>query len=244
MSRIFKAIVFVFGTCLGLGFIVSAIEKHRGKKGWVEGHKPYGIYEKHIKRPLDFGLSLFALILLWPLLLMIAIVVKIKMGSPVIFTQERPGLGGEIFKIKKYRTMTDERDIDGNLLPDEKRLTKFGRWLRSTSCDELLELVNIIKADMSIVGNRPLLVEYLDKYSEEQKHRHDVRPGLTSLSASKERNLATWENKFKDDVEYINHITFWGDLKIIVDTAKIVFKRKGISSNTSDTMEKFKGYEG
>lgn len=241
MKKIIKRLIATFGTCVGLGFIVSLLEKKKGKVGWVEGHKPYGIYEKHIKRPMDFALALFSLLFLWPVLLIIAVAVRINMGSPVVFTQERPGLGGEIFKIMKFRTMTDERDSDGKLLPDEQRLTKFGRWLRATSGDELLELISIAKGDMSIIGPRPLLVEYLDRYSEEQKHRHDIRPGLTSLSASQKRNLASWNEKFEDDVRYANKITFLGDVKILIDTVGIVLSKKGISSKTSDTMEEFMG---
>ena len=243
MEKIIKLLTGLFGTCLGLGFIVSIIEKKKGKVGWVEGHMPYGIYEEHLKRPLDFALALFALIIFWPVLLIIAVAVRISMGSPVVFEQERPGLGGKIFKIKKFRTMTDARDEEGNLLPDEKRLTKFGKWLRATSGDETLELISIAKGDMSIVGPRPLLVEYLPRYNDEQKHRHDVRPGLTSLSASKKRNLASWSEKFSDDVKYANKITFLGDIRIVLDTIKITLLREGISSNTSETMELFMGNE-
>lgn len=238
MKNVINFLVFLFAGCFGLGFIVSKLEK---KKGWVEGHKPYGIYEKHIKRPLDFALALFALILFWPILLIIAIAVRINMGSPVVFEQERPGLGGEIFTIRKFRTMIDAVDSEGIPLPDDQRLTEFGKWLRASSCDELLELFNILVGEMAIVGNRPLLTEYLGRYSEEQKHRHDVRPGLTSLSASKKRNLAGWSEKFIDDVEYTKKITFLGDAKIILDTARIVLSKKGISSETSVTMEAFKG---
>lgn len=241
MKKIIKLLVTIFGTCLSAGFIVSILEKKKGKVGWTENHKPYGVYEKHIKRPMDFALALFSLLFLWPVLLIITVAVRINMGSPVIFTQERPGLGGKIFKLKKFRTMTDERDEKGNLLPDEKRLTKFGKWLRATSGDELLEIASIVKGDMSIVGPRPLLVEYLDRYSEVQRHRHDVRPGLTSLSASQKRNLASWNEKFSDDVKYANNITFLGDVKIIIDTVKITLLRKGITSGTSETMEEFMG---
>ncbi len=211
------------------------------KKSWVEGHTPYGPYEKYFKRPLDFGLALFALILLWPILLVIGIAVRINMGSPVIYTQERPGLGGEIFKIKKFRTMTDERDEEGNLLPDEKRLTKFGKLLRSTSCDELPELLNIVNGDLSIIGPCPLLVRYLDRYSEDQKHRHDVRPGLTGYAQAHGRNALTWEEKFDMDVWYVNHTSFITDIRIIFDTLRAVLKHEGISSETSETMEEFKG---
>lgn len=242
MKKIIKLLTGLFGTCLGLGFIVSIIEKKKGKVGWVEGHKPYGVYEEHLKRPLDFALALFSLLFLWPVLLIIAVAVRINMGNPVVFEQERPGLGGKIFKLKKFRTMTDERDEEGNLLPDEKRLTKFGKWLRATSGDELPELASVVKGDMSVIGPRPLLVEYLPRYNDEQRHRHDVRPGLTSLSASKKRNLASWSEKFSDDVKYVNKITFLGDVKILIDTFRIVLSKKGISSETSVTMEKFMGY--
>jgi lipopolysaccharide/colanic/teichoic acid biosynthesis glycosyltransferase len=240
MKNILKFFALFLLGCIGLGFIISKLEKTRG---WVEGHKPKGIYEKHIKRPLDFGLALFALIVSWPLLLLTAIAVRINMGSPVMFAQERPGLDEKIFKIYKFRTMTDNRDDEGNLLPDNQRMTRFGRWLRASSCDELGELWNIVRGDLAIIGPRPLLVEYLPRYSEEQKHRHDVRPGLTSLSASKKRNLATWDSKFEDDVKYVNDITFLGDVKILINTVKIVIKREGIHSNTSETMEAFTGNE-
>lgn len=241
MNNIIKILMLVFAGCFGFGFIVSKIEGIRGKKGWVEGHEPYGIYEKHIKRPLDFALALFSLILFWPLLLILALAVKINMGSPVVFAQERPGVGGKIFKIYKLRTMTDARNDEGNLLPDEQRLTPFGLWLRKVSGDETSELINIVRGDLSIIGPRPLLVEYLDRYSEEQMHRHDVRPGLTGRAQTEGRNLVSWEDKFKKDVEYVNHITFLGDLKILIKTVGVVLKREGISSKTSSTMEAFTG---
>ena len=234
MALLLKFIVIIFSLCLGAGAIVSKLEK---KKGWVKEHKPYGFYERELKRPLDFGLSLFAIIIIWPVMLVTAILVKLKLGSPILFKQERPGLGGKVFTIMKYRTM---REGVGS---DEERLTDFGKKLRATSLDELPELINIIKGDMSISGPRPLLVDYLDRYSEEQKHRHDVRPGLTSLSAAKERNLAAWEDRLMDDVKYVKKITFFGDLKILIDTVKIVFKKRGISSPTSATMEYFTGSE-
>lgn len=240
MKKIEGFLVRLLSSCVVLGFIVSKFEK---KKGWVEGHTPYGPYEKYFKRPLDFGLALFALILLWPLLLIIGIAVRINMGSPVIFTQERPGLGGEIFKIKKFRTMTDERDEEGNLLPDEKRLTKFGKLLRSTSCDELPELLNIVNGDLSIIGPRPLLVRYLDRYSEKQKHRHDVRPGLTGYAQAHGRNALTWEEKFDMDVWYVNNLSLKTDIKVLFDTIKTVIKRDGISSKDEATMFEFKGFQ-
>lgn len=199
------------------------------------------MYAKYIKRILDFILSLIALIVLSPVLLVIAILVRIKLGSPIIFKQQRPGKDEKIFTLYKFRTMTDKKDENGNLLPDSERLTKFGKVLRSTSLDELPELVNILKGDMSIVGPRPLLVEYLPLYSEEQKHRHDVRPGLTGLAQVSGRNSISWEEKFNDDLEYIKNITFLGDIKIILMTIAKVFKREGIAQEGNATMEKFTG---
>lgn len=199
------------------------------------------MYKNYIKRFLDFTLSLLALILLSPVMLIIAILVRIKLGTPVIFKQQRPGKNEKIFTLYKFRTMTDKKDENGNLLPDSERLTKFGKLLRSTSLDELPELVNIIKGDMAIVGPRPLLVGYLPLYNEEQKHRHDVRPGLTGLAQVNGRNSISWEEKFKDDLKYVNKITFMGDTKIILKTVGKVFKREGISQGNSATMEKFQG---
>lgn len=199
------------------------------------------MYKNYIKRFLDFTLSLLALILLSPVMLIIAILVRIKLGTPVIFKQQRPGKNEKIFTLYKFRTMTDKKDENGNLLPDSERLTKFGKLLRSTSLDELPELVNIIKGDMAIVGPRPLLVGYLPLYNEEQKHRHDVRPGLTGLAQVNGRNSISWEKKFKDDLKYVNKITFIGDTKIILKTVGKVFKREGISQENSATMEKFQG---
>ena len=187
------------------------------------------MYKKFIKRFLDLILSLMALIILMPLMLIIYILVRVKLGKPAIFKQERPGKEEKIFTLYKFRTMTDEKDENGNLLPDEQRLTKFGKMLRSTSLDELPELVNIIKGDMSIVGPRPLLVEYLPLYTEEQKKRHLVKPGLTGLAQISGRNAITWEQKFKEDIEYINNITLWNDIKIIFKTIIKVFRRDGIS---------------
>ena len=204
-------------------------------------HKPYGPYEAYIKRPLDFCLSLGALIVLSPVMGVTAILVKTKLGSPVIFKQPRPGKDEKIFNIYKFRTMTDERDENGELLPDEVRLTDFGKFLRSTSLDELAELINMVKGDMAVVGPRPLLVRYLDRYSEEQHRRHEVRPGLTGYSQAHGRNALSWEDKFKMDVEYVDHITFIRDAKIVLDTVLAVINRDGISSETSSTMEEFMG---
>lgn len=199
------------------------------------------MYKKYFKRPMDFILSFIGLILLSPLLLIVAILVRTKLGWPVIFTQERPGLNEKIFKIYKFRTMTDERDKNGKLLPDNVRLTKFGKILRSTSLDELPELWNILKGDMSIIGPRPLLVEYLPLYNEYQKRRHNVRPGLSGLAQVSGRNLIAWEDRFDLDVEYVDNISFFGDWKIIFLTLKKVLIKEGISSDTSVTVETFKG---
>lgn len=186
------------------------------------------MYAKYIKRVLDLILSLMALIILMPLMIIIAILVRIKLGSPVIFKQERPGKNEKIFTLYKFRTMTDKRDENGNLLPDEKRLTKFGKILRSTSLDELPELFNIIKGDMSIVGPRPLLVRYLPYYTEEEKHRHDVRPGLTGLAQIHGRNATNWTDRFRYDVNYAKNITFLGDIKILLKTVMKVIKKEDI----------------
>ena len=186
------------------------------------------MYKKYIKRILDFVLSLIALIILSPIMVIIWLLVRIKLGKPAIFKQERPGLSEKIFTIYKFRTMTDEKDEDGKLLPDEERLTKFGEFLRSTSLDELPELINIVKGDMSIVGPRPLLVKYLPYYTEEEKHRHDVRPGLTGLAQINGRNTVAWSERLKLDVEYVNKVTLIGDLKIMLKTIKKVIKREDI----------------
>ena len=200
-----------------------------------------GIYERFIKRALDMILSGIAIIILSPILLIVAILVKTKLGSPVIFKQERPGLNEKIFKMYKFRSMTDAKDENGELLPDEERLTSFGKKLRSTSLDELPELFNIFKGDMSIVGPRPLMVSYLPLYNEFQKHRHDVRPGLTGLAQISGRNLLSWKERFEKDISYVENISFTLDMKIIFNTVKSVIKRDGISSNTSETMEDFMG---
>ena len=196
------------------------------------------MYAKYIKRILDLILSLMALIVLMPLMIIIGILVRINLGSPIIFKQKRPGKNEKIFTLYKFRTMTDKRDIDGNLLPDEYRLTKFGKFLRSTSLDELPELINIIKGDMAIVGPRPLLVEYLPYYTEEEKHRHDVRPGLTGLAQVNGRNAISWEEKLKYDTEYIKKISFYSDLKIIFKTIKKTIKREDILMGNEEKIKK------
>lgn len=199
------------------------------------------MYAKYIKRVLDFVLSLMALIVLSPLLVILIILGAVFMRGNPFFTQARPGKNEKIFKLIKFRTMDNRKDKDGKLLPDDVRLNKYGRVLRSTSLDELPELINILIGDMSIVGPRPLLVKYLLRYNEEQRHRHDVRPGLTGYAQAHGRNAVTWEEKFKMDVWYTRNISFITDVKVIIDTVKVVLKRDGISSDTSATMEEFMG---
>lgn len=197
------------------------------------------MYAKYIKRPMDFILSLVAIICLSWLMVIIAVLVRIKLGSPVLFAQERPGKDEKIFKMYKFRSMTDERDENGRLLPDEVRLTKFGKLLRKTSLDELPELFCILKGDMSIVGPRPLLVEYLPYYTEQEHHRHDIRPGLTGLAQINGRNSISWEDKFKYDLEYVHNITLINDIKIIIHTAVNVFMRKDILVGNEFKVGKF-----
>jgi lipopolysaccharide/colanic/teichoic acid biosynthesis glycosyltransferase len=199
------------------------------------------MYAKLFKRVIDFTLSLVAILVLTPVLAVLTLIGAWQMEGNPFFTQERPGKDEKIFKLIKFRTMTNEKDKDGNLLPDEKRLVRYGKFLRSTSLDELPELFNILVGDMSIVGPRPLLVKYLPLYSERQRHRHDVRPGLTGYAQVHGRNAISWEEKFELDLKYIEKITFFGDIKIILDTVLVVFKRSGISSESSVTMEEFKG---
>ncbi|MDD2375995.1 MAG: sugar transferase [Clostridia bacterium] len=199
------------------------------------------MYSKYFKRIIDFTLSLIALIVLSPIILITAILIRIKLGSPVIFKQKRPGLNEKIFTLYKFRTMTDEKNNKNELLSDEIRLTKFGKLLRTLSLDELPQLVNILKGDMSIIGPRPLLIEYLDRYNDIQRKRHDVRPGLTGLAQVNGRNAITWEEKFKNDVEYTKKITFLNDFKILLITVKIVFKKVGICEKNNVTMSVFEG---
>ena len=206
-------------------------------------HKPYGIYEKYLKRPMDVCCGLAAVIVFSWLYLILVILGAIFMRGNPFFTQERPGKDEKIFKMIKFRTMDDRKDKEGNPLPDEVRLNPYGRFLRSTSLDELPEAFNIIKGDMSVVGPRPLLVKYLPYYNEEQHHRHDVRPGLSGYAQVHGRNTVDWDDKLRMDVEYVHHITFLGDLRIILETVlKAFIKREGISSETSATMEDFEEY--
>ena len=200
-----------------------------------------GFYEKYIKRALDIILSGIAMILLSPVMLITAILVRVNLGSPVVFCQERPGKDEIIFKMHKFRTMTEERNENGELLPDEKRLTEFGKTLRSLSLDELPELWDIFRGKMSIVGPRPLLVKYLPLYSEEQHHRHDIKPGLTGWAQVNGRNLTSWEERFEHDIYYVNHVSFLMDVKIIFATVRCVFAREGINAEGSATMEAFEG---
>lgn len=200
------------------------------------------VYEKYIKRPQDFCCAIIALFVLSPIMLVIACLVWMKLGVPVIFRQERPGLNNKIFTLYKFRTMTDARNGEtGELLPDEVRLTSFGKLLRTTSLDELPELINILKGDMAVVGPRPLLVQYLPLYNKYQARRHEVRPGFTGYAQVHGRNAITWEDKLEKDVYYVDHVSFFMDWKIILETIKVVFKRVGISSNSSVTMEEFMG---
>ena len=199
------------------------------------------IYKKYFKRPMDFILSSIAIIILSPILIAVAVLVRLKLGSPVLFKQKRPGKNEKIFTMYKFRTMTDKKDEKGNLLPDSVRLTRFGKMLRSTSIDELPELFNILIGDMSIVGPRPLLEEYIPLYDENQRRRHEVLPGLTGLAKINGRNAISWDEKFKLDIIYVDNITFIGDIKIILQTVKKVFIKEGINSESSATMEPFKG---
>ena len=206
-------------------------------------HKPYGLYEAYIKRIQDFICAFIAIILLSPILLVVAIMVRTKLGSPILFVQERPGLNGKVFKLYKFRTMLPPKNGEIDPLQDAQRLTPFGKKLRSTSLDELPELFNILKGDMSVVGPRPLLVRYLSRYNEHQARRHEVRPGFTGLAQVNGRNAISWEEKFNWDVKYVDKITFLGDLKIIFATVKTVLKREGISAKGEATMGEFMGNE-
>lgn len=236
---VLKIILWIIAIAAVAG-VIAAVADLLGTKS---AHKPYGPYERLVKRGLDAVLATGALIVLSPVLLVTAILVRVKLGSPVLFTQERPGRDGKIFKLYKFRTMTDARDEKGELLPDDQRLPAFGQKLRSTSLDELPELINMIKGDMAVVGPRPLLVRYLPRYNAHQVRRHEVRPGFTGLAQVHGRNAISWEEKFDWDVKYVDNITFKGDLQIIIDTVRTVLKREGINSDTSATMEEFMGTE-
>ena len=205
-------------------------------------HNAYGFYEKLLKRPMDFLLSLIGIIVFSWLYIILAVLVRIKLGSPVLFAQERPGKDGKIFKLYKFRSMSNEKDENGELLPDEKRLTKIGSFLRSSSLDELPELFNILKGDMSIIGPRPLAVEYLPYYTEQEMHRHDVRPGLSGLAQVNGRNGLQWEKRFEYDIKYVNKITFLGDVKIILLTIKKVLKKEDIVVRGTGTVIDFDKY--
>lgn len=207
----------------------------------MEKAKLESSYVKYGKRFFDVIGSLVAIIVLSPVLVVMAILVRKKLGSPVLFQQERPGKEEKVFQMYKFRSMTEERDKNGELLPDEIRLTEFGKKLRSTSLDELPELFNILKGDMSFIGPRPLLVRYLPLYNERQKHRHDVRPGITGYAQVSGRNAISWEEKFEKDIWYVEHISLWTDIKILLKTVLVVLTREGISSETAATMEEFKG---
>lgn len=208
----------------------------------MDKHIPYGPYEKYFKRPIDFLCALAAILVFsWLYIILIILGFIFMRGNP-FFTQDRPGKDEKIFKLIKFRSMDNRKDKDGNLLSDDIRLNKYGRFLRKTSLDEIPEAFNILKGDMSVIGPRPLLVKYLPLYNKEQKHRHDVRPGLSGYAQVHGRNTVSWEDKFAMDVYYVNNITFLGDVKIILDSVKVAFvKREGISSNTSATMEEFVG---
>ena len=194
-----------------------------------------------MKRIFDFTVALIGLLCIWPLLLIVAIFIYIKLGSPVVFTQQRPGLHGKPFCIYKFRTMTDERDVSGKLLPDDVRLTSFGKLLRKLSIDELPQLFNVLKGELSLVGPRPLLMEYLPLYSPQQARRHEVMPGITGWAQVNGRNAISWEDKFELDIWYVDHQSFWLDMKILWMTAMKVMKREGVSQKGHVTMEEFKG---
>ncbi len=224
ISKIVGVITALAAVVGGIAFIAERFEKKNPKNS----HKPFGIYEKYIKRPLDAFLATGALIVLSPVLCITAIMVRVKLGSPVLFTQDRPGKDEKIFKLYKFRSMTDQRDENGNLLPDDVRLTKFGRVLRSTSLDELPELWNVFIGDMSLIGPRPLATVYLPYYTEEEQHRHDIRPGLSGLAQVNGRNAISWEKKFEYDLYYVNNVSLSLDIKILFQTINKVFIREGI----------------
>ena len=228
----------IIGIAAVVAIIAGVLEIFENRKC---SSKNRGVYANYIKRLLDAFLSTGAFLVFSPILLITALLVHIKLGSPILFTQERPGKNEKIFKLYKFRTMTDEFDGNGKLLPDEQRLTSFGRALRSTSLDEMPELINIIKGDMAVVGPRPLLVQYLSRYNAYQARRHEVRPGFTGLAQVNGRNDISWEEKFDWDVKYVDNISFCGDMKIIIETLKTVTRREGISERGEATMSEFMG---
>lgn len=230
--QIIKTITGIAAIAGAIAGIVQLFEKNSNY------HKPKGIYERFFKRIFDVFFSVGALIVLSPVILVVALLVRIKHGSPIVYTQDRPGKDEKTFKLYKFRTMTNARDDNGNLLPDNKRITKFGSALRMTSLDEILELVNIVKGDMSIVGPRPLLTQYLPYYTKAERHRHDVRPGLSGLAQVNGRNLVKWDQRLAYDVQYVNNITLLGDIKIILKTIKKVFAKEDIAVDT-DSVETF-----
>lgn len=242
MGIIKKSIAVLAGIVSVSTAVVATDNALRVKSDKEVGHDQ-SFYEKYIKRPQDFFCASVATIALSPILFGTAILVRVRLGSPVIFKQERPGENGEIFNLYKFRSMTDDRDENGIPLPDEERMTSFSYALRKTSLDELPELINIIKGDMSIVGPRPLLVKYLPRYNKHQSRRHEVRPGFTGLAQVHGRNSISWEEKFDWDIEYVENVSFCKDWKIILDTVGVVLGKKGISSETSGTMEEFMGAE-
>ena len=237
-AKLCKAFLLISIFAGGIAFVTELLAEKKMKK-----KKYNGIYERFIKRPMDCFLATLSLLFLSPVILILSLLVRVFLGSPVFFEQDRPGKDGKVVKLYKFRTMTDRKDENGQLLADEKRLTTFGKILRSSSLDELPELFNIIKGEMSLIGPRPLLVRYLPLYNEEQARRHEVRPGLTGLAQSRGRNSLSWEEKFKLDVEYVDHITFLGDLKIIADTVRSVLNSEGISAEGDVTMPFFTGNE-
>ena len=243
MKKILKlvAAIVAIAACAGAAAYLGERKTEKKHIAYKLPHQPYGIYERYLKRPLDCFLSAGALIVLSPLLLVLTVIGAVEMGGNPFFFQERPGKDEKIFKLIKFRTMNNKKDKDGNFLPDEDRLTRYGEWLRSTSLDELPELFNILKGDMAVIGPRPLLVRYLDRYNDEQKRRHEVRPGLTGLAQVNGRNAISWEEKFRYDLEYASRITLLGDAKIIFKTIMNVLRKEGISSETSATMEEFMG---
>ena len=220
-----------------IAVVTDAVEKKRNH------HKPYGLYERFVKRGLDAFLATGALIVLSPVLLVTAVMVRIKLGSPILFTQDRPGRDGKIFKLYKFRTMLPPKDGVIDPAQDAARLTPFGKKLRAASLDELPELINMIKGDMAVVGPRPLLIQYLPRYNAHQARRHEVRPGFTGLAQVHGRNAISWEEKFDWDVKYVDHITFRGDVRIVIDTVRTVLKREGISAAGEATMGEFMGSE-